>query len=84
MKKPKMHSPSLSDKNIAKIRDLFPGCVTETEGKNGDLRHTIDFDLLKQELSPKIIVEGSQERYRLDWPGKKKALLTANAPIRAF
>src|SRR5690606_14309143 len=26
-------------------------------------------------------VEGPQERYRLDWPGKRKALVTANAPI---
>ena len=27
------------------------------------------------------MVEGPQERYRLDWPGKRQALLTANAPI---
>jgi adenine-specific DNA-methyltransferase len=41
---------------------------------------TIDWDLLKQELSGHI-VEGPQERYRLDWPGKREALLTANTPI---
>ena len=29
MEKLKMHSPDLSQENIAKIRDLFPGCVTE-------------------------------------------------------
>ena len=29
MDKLKMHSPDLSQDNIAKIRDLFPGCVTE-------------------------------------------------------
>lgn len=27
------------------------------------------------------MVDGPQERYRLDWPGKKEAMLTANAPI---
>jgi adenine-specific DNA-methyltransferase len=27
------------------------------------------------------IVEGPQERYQLNWPGKREALLTANAPI---
>jgi adenine-specific DNA-methyltransferase len=27
------------------------------------------------------IVEGPQERYRLDWPGKREALALANAPI---
>jgi hypothetical protein len=26
-------------------------------------------------------VEGPQERYHLNWPGKREALLTANAPI---
>jgi adenine-specific DNA-methyltransferase len=40
----------------------------------------VDFDQLKQELSESI-VEGSQERYHLNWPGKREALLTANAPI---
>ena len=29
MDKLKMHSPNLTEENIAKIRDLFPGCVTE-------------------------------------------------------
>ena len=40
----------------------------------------IDFDLLRQELSDHV-VEGPQERYRLDWPGKREALFAANAPI---
>ena len=40
----------------------------------------MDFDQLRQELSESI-VEGPQERYHLDWPGKRAALLTANAPI---
>ncbi len=81
MDKLKMHSPDLSQENIAKIRELFPGCVTEArDDKTGKLRLAVDFDQLKQELSDHI-VEGAQERYRLDWPGKKEALITANAPI---
>jgi adenine-specific DNA-methyltransferase len=28
-----------------------------------------------------VVVEGLQERYQLNWPGKREALLTANAPI---
>lgn len=81
MEKLKMHSPDLTQDNIAKIRQLFPGCVTESrDEKTGELRLAVDFDQLKQELSDHI-VEGSQERYRLDWPGKRQALLTANAPI---
>ncbi|SMO82476.1 adenine-specific DNA-methyltransferase [Alcanivorax sp. DSM 26295] len=77
----KMHSPDLSQDNIAKIRELFPGCVTEARDEaTGKLRLAVDFDQLRQELSDQI-VEGSQERYRLDWPGKREALALVNAPI---
>lgn len=75
-----MHSPNLTDENIAKILDLFPSCVSEATDENGNLRLAVDFDQLKQELSDSI-VEGPQERYRLDWPGKRESLLTANTPI---
>lgn len=80
MDKLKMHSPDLSQGNIEKIRNLFPNCVTEAADENGNFKLSIDFDQLKQELSDSI-VEGPQERYHLNWPGKREALLTANAPI---
>ena len=80
MEKMKMHSPNLTQENIARIRELFPGCVTEAQGEGGQLRLAVDFDQLRQELSESI-VEGPQERYHLNWPGKREALLTANAPI---
>jgi len=80
MDKLKMHSPDLSQDNIAKIRALFPDCVTEAADDQGTVRLAVDFDQLRQQLSDHI-VEGPQERYRLDWPGKREALLTANAPI---
>ncbi|WP_411817374.1 site-specific DNA-methyltransferase [Hyphococcus sp. DH-69] len=80
MEKLKMHSPNLTDENIAKIREMFPGCVTEAKDENGEVRYAVDFDQLRQELSDHI-VEGPQERYRLDWPGKRRALYAANAPI---
>ena len=81
MDKMKMRSADLSQKNITKIRDLFPGCVTEARDEaTGQLRLAVDFDQLRQELSNHL-VEGGEERYRLDWPGKREALFTANAPI---
>ncbi|NLY27365.1 MAG: site-specific DNA-methyltransferase [Alcaligenaceae bacterium] len=80
MEKLKMHSPNLTQENIARIRDLFPGCVTEAKGEDGNVKLAVDFDQLRQELSASI-VEGPQERYHLNWPGKREALLTANAPI---
>ncbi|MBS0645195.1 MAG: site-specific DNA-methyltransferase [Verrucomicrobia bacterium] len=69
-----MASMDLVSQNIEKIASLFPNCVTETAtGK------AIDFDLLKQELKSDII-EGNKERYRLEWPGKREAIVTANIP----
>lgn len=66
--------------NVAKIRELFPNCVTERINSEGKLEHAIDFDMLKQELSDHV-VDGLQERYQFTWPEKRKAILAANAPI---
>ena len=80
MDKLKMHSPNLADANVDKLAELFPNCITEARSATGELKRVIDFDLLRQELSLSI-VEGPQERYQLNWPGKREALLAANAPI---
>jgi adenine-specific DNA-methyltransferase len=80
MDKLKLHTPDLTAANIEKLAALFPGCVTEARDENGVLTQAIDFDQLRQELSDHI-VEGPRERYHLDWPGKREALLAANAPI---
>lgn len=81
MEKLKMHSPDLSQENIAKIRELFPGCVTEAQDDStGQLRLAVDFDQLRQELSD-LIVEGPQERFRLDWPGKREAAVSSGQPL---
>ena len=76
----KMHSMNKIDENVSKIAQLFPNCVTEAKDNNGEISHKIDFDMLKQELS-NTLVEGREERYQFTWPDKKKAILTANAPI---
>ena len=69
-----MQSPDWANKNSRFIAERFPNCVTETaEGIK------VDFELLKQELSNDII-EGNKERYRLEWPGKREAIVTANLP----
>jgi adenine-specific DNA-methyltransferase len=80
MEKLKMHTPDLTQDHIARIRELFPNCVTEARDESGKVKLSVDFNQLKQELSDSI-VEGPQERYHLNWPGKREALLTANAPI---
>jgi adenine-specific DNA-methyltransferase len=75
-----MTSPDLTDANIEKLGELFPGTVTETVDADGNPKKAVDFDQLRQELSD-YIVEGPRERYQLDWPGKRAAAFLANAPI---
>jgi len=75
-----MKTKDLTDEKISKIAKLFPQTITEKEDKNGKIIKAVDFDLLKQELS-KEIVDDENERYRLDWPGKKASILKANTPI---
>jgi adenine-specific DNA-methyltransferase len=80
MDKLKLHTPDFTAANIDRIAALFPNCVTETKDESGKPKRAIDFDLLRQELSESL-VDGPQERYRLDWPGKREALALANQPI---
>lgn len=75
MDKLDLQSKEIVKENIDKIGELFPNVVVESEkGKS------IDFDLLKQELTD-ILIEGNKEKYQLTWPGKKESILTANTPI---
>ena len=69
-----LSSPDLVNQNLEKLAELFPNCVTE--GPDGKV---VDFDLLKQELNHDV-VEGATERYRLEWPGKRQAMVNANLP----
>ena len=75
-----MHSPNIVEENITRIREMFPHCVIEARDGAGNLRKLVDFEKLQQELSH-IVIDGMQERYHLNWPGKREAVLTANAPI---
>ena len=80
MDKLKLHTPDFTQENIAGLAELFPNCVTEAQSEDGSIKRAIDFDQLRQELSDHI-VDGPRERYHLNWPGKREALLAANAPI---
>ena len=80
LEKLKLHSPDWANENIRKLAEIFPNCVTETQDANGTIKRAIDYNQLRQELSNHIVQE-PQERYHLNWPGKREALLAANAPI---
>ena len=76
----KLHTPDVTKLQLDKIAAIFPNCITEGKEMNGIPFKAIDFDLLRQELSS-YLVEGPIERYGLNWPGKREALVAANLPI---
>ncbi|BCV20944.1 site-specific DNA-methyltransferase [Moorella sp. Hama-1] len=80
MEKLKMETQDLLKENIEKLAEIFPGVITEVRDEKGNPIKAVDFELLKQELSGRV-VEGDRERYQLTWPGKKEAILLANMPI---
>jgi adenine-specific DNA-methyltransferase len=80
MKKLKMQTPDITVQNIEQIESMLPHVITEIKDDTGKPKKAIDFDLLKQCLTD-VLVEDENERYRLDWPGKKASLLKANTPI---
>ena len=83
MDKLRMQSSNGVEDNITKIAQLFPDCVTETvDERNGQPKHLINFEKLKQNLSDSVISERA-ERYQFTWPDKSKAILLANSPINA-
>ena len=80
MDKMKFETPDLTSENIAKIAALFPNCVTEASDGHGGSKRAINFELLKQMLSPDVV--DGDERYEFTWVGKKAAIVEANKPIR--
>lgn len=80
MDRRKLRSLDLTQRNIEAIAELFPQVIEESWDAEGMVTRAVDFDLLRQELSDHV-VEGPQERYQLDWPGKRAAAFVANTPI---
>lgn len=80
MDKLKMETPNLTEQNIDRIAELFPGVITEKRDENGKLTRAVNFELLKQQLSPEVLA--GDEAYEFTWVGKKASIVEANRPIR--
>ena len=80
MDKMKFETPDMTAENIEKIAELFPNCVTEMRDENGKIKHGINFEMLKQMLSPDVV--DGDECYEFTWVGKKASIVEANKPIR--
>lgn len=86
MEKMRMESVDMTGRNIDRIAEWFPNCITEAldeEHSTSDhkiYKKVVNFDLLKQMLSGDVL-EGD-EAYEFTWVGKKASIAEANRPIR--
>lgn len=80
VEKMKFETPDMTAENIEKIAELFPNCVTEMRDENGKIKRGINFEMLKQMLSPDVV--DGDECYEFTWVGKKASVVEANKPIR--
>lgn len=86
IEKMRMESVDGTARNIEKIAELFPNCISEmideekTTPENKVYKKTINFDILKQMISGDVL-EGD-EKYEFTWVGKKSAIVEANKSIR--
>jgi adenine-specific DNA-methyltransferase len=64
---PEAKSPDLVAENIAKLKELFPELLTE--GENGS---SVNLDVLKSLVGDQTVTD-AEEKYGLNWHGKRKA-----------
>lgn len=80
MERMRMESANIVDKNIEKIAELFPNCIVETMAFDSTVKKAVNFDMLRQMLSSKVMV--GDETYEFTWVGKKASVVEANKAIR--
>lgn len=73
-KDPETHSPDLVADNLAALRALFPELITE--GKEGV---AVNLDVLKQLVGDRTVTD-AEEKYGLNWHGKRRARQLALTP----
>src|SRR5437763_1343577 len=71
---PETKSPDLAVENLGKLRTLFPELVTE-----GSAGAAINVDVLKQLVGDKTVTD-ADEKYGLNWHGKRRARQLALIP----
>lgn len=74
-----MQSPDIAQENLAKLKALFPECITERKSADGKTEYAVDADMLTQLLNGHVVANGD-ERYQFTWPGKNMAIAEANKP----
>ena len=78
MEKMKLQTLDISHENIARLRELFPECVTEAKDKEGNIKLAVDFEQLKSTLGESVAF--GKERFGLNWPGKAECMRIIQQP----
>ena len=78
MDKLNMRTSDLTGQNIDRIAELFPSVITEMRTPDGNLKKGVNFEVLKQLLSPDVV--DGDECYEFTWVGKKAAMAEAARP----
>ena len=78
MGKMKMESQDMTDYNITLLESIFPDCITECIGEDGNPRRAVAMEKLMRKFSH--VVLAGDESYDFTWVGKKAAMLEANRP----
>ena len=63
-------SPDLASDQAARLREIFPECITERK---------IDFDKLRATLGDDV--DQRPERYSFSWAGKRDAIRILTSPV---
>ena len=71
---PETKSPDLVAQNLAQLKALFPELITE--GKDGV---AVNLDVLKQLVGDQTVTD-AEEKYGLNWHGKRRARQLALTP----
>lgn len=73
LKKLYMQSVDGANINLEALYRIAPSCFTEVKDtETGELRHVVDFKILRQLLGDNA-VEEAPEMYQFTWPGKQEA-----------
>lgn len=81
LKKQAMTSASHSDSTLEALRQIAPSAFTEVRGEDGELRHKVDFEALRELLGADIL-DSDEDRFGFHWVGKQAAKRAAAEPTR--
>ena len=81
IKKQALTSASHSEFTLEALKQIAPSAFTEVRGKDGELTHKVNFDVLR-ELLGDAIADADEESFGFQWVGKQEAKRAAAEPTR--